>query len=1040
MHRHPSSGTRAFVALLVASLCMSLCACGGSGSTALAPTSDVGRLLEKPGGGLYYVDEHQRGQARAPRLAETSWGRMVDVHDVDASGEPSPEPLLIDLLVRPDVRSDGNDFALQSDALGRTRLVVLHPHGTPAFEDALGRAAQTLPTLAPKDDDGSSSAPFPFVARDAALVLRFDDLLEDDDETRAGLAEAARVLVGYPPRGFQPVRVFFDENHGAADGDGFHPTRVVIDFTISALELPAPNPLPVNPIGLPASLLSTLNPNVSVRLASREDFGSGVFSVLRNLRGRALVPEENGPRDEGSPTLDVVRALRSGNVEDPDNGFLADRVRPALVGRWNVTVSTAVRDAAEPAGFVLSLAFTSACAKALVPGELLETEAGFLAITHASAAPDANGEIAAVHARAPGASVPSPAELLGPAHVRTTLTAASSVDPACFVEVLDDTVLDPGAPIPPTARFRVRFNEPMDPDSFVALESLRLFSGAEAGARNSVIGSIRASAEADAFDLEPRLPLAHERGTSEAYVLELVSGSDSVTDLAGNTPHPSLPAVSFRLDADANGVASSGLGLRFDRPDEYERPVDVLSFPAARTPSAGEPPVRDEDISPGGPDLRGVFTYDSARGMLRPRPVARQSWPIDRSIGLATLMQPLPVGVREPLGRLGSRVQTLWRYADAGWKVADETRYDLDVEGLAWAPFGGDVLADFIEAFEVRLAHSTRLPDEGMGATGLSYPNSGLLDAPARFLDNVLEPEGARPVNERTNGYLIQRTDRFQATTGTFMLPFPVESGGTIAPFTWRDTSLQGLGGADGGGIPMLIEKRLDPSLRPGSLARAGQVPSIGLPLLIELFAFHSDGILGLNDFQVAIASPGQLQPNFRVHSTGGQDGSSHDVVVDPDLAAVPSGGFNSTSSPPGQRTRSADPTLYFGQLDTVTRVTRVHTVWFDAESEDPDYFAPLLEPAAERQPAGTRVLLDFRGALGFVHTQGAESDATRLDAYGEVSRGSVLYPEGKRGWSPDVDAIDGLRYFQIRISFVNSVEGDVSPEVDSLGVPFLRR
>ncbi|NOT31223.1 MAG: Ig-like domain-containing protein, partial [Planctomycetes bacterium] len=597
---------------LVSLFALALGACGGSSSSDFISTTDVGQLLPNPEGGLFFVDLHQNGRARSLRLAETSWARLVDVYDIDANGERGAEPLLVDVPVRPDL-VDGSDHALEADALGRTVLVLQHPRGTPAFEGALRRAAQELPSVPPKDDDGGAAGPFPFVPRNAALVLRFDDLLDDRAEVRAGLAEAARVLVGYPPRVRHIARVFFDQGHGGLSAAGFHPTRVVIDVTTSPLE-PAPDPLPVNPVGLPASLVTTPLPNVSVRVATREDFGSGVFTVLRNLGGRAIDPLENGPRDAGSPTLDVVRALRSGNSQDLHNGFLLDLIAPSLVGRWAARVQSAVAVPGERGAFVLGLAFDTACAKALAPGELLETGAGFLEVTQPSAFPDGtSGQIDEVHVRARGALVPAASQLLGGAHLWTSLAANPGVAPACFVEVLGAASPAPGAEVPPEARFRLRFDEPMAPESFDPLESLRLFSGAKPSATRTVVGVVSASAEATTFDFEPALPLAHVQGRTERYTLELVAGARGVSDLAGNQPSASLASIEFALGAAAPSLSSGGLSLRFTSPDEYDPRPPALDHPVDSPRAAFPlllPPLGSQDITPVGPDLRGLFEYD----------------------------------------------------------------------------------------------------------------------------------------------------------------------------------------------------------------------------------------------------------------------------------------------------------------------------------------------------------------------------------------------------------------------------------------------
>ncbi len=1013
MHPLPGSRARAHAVSIV--LALTLVACGGSGSSAALPPSDVGELQETPQGALFFVDPHASGRARSLRLAETAWARLVDVYDRDAGGVRGAAPLLSDLPVRPEVVSDGADYTLELDALGRSVLEIHHARGTPEFEAALRHAAQDLPTITPRGE-ASSATPPTLLPRNAALVLRFDDLLHDGPDMRLALAATVRLVVGYPPRAFHQARVFFDASHGALHAGEWRPTRVVIDVTPTPEEPGAPGPLGFNAVGLPSSIEGTDAPNVSVRVATRQDIGSGVFRVLENLSGRTLDPLENGP-SATNLTGDVLRAMRSGNASDPNNGFLPDTRPPRLVGRFAARVLRALGRPAERGTYELDLGFTTACAKAPAIGELIETELGFLEVTQAATEPDDAGVVPGVVARMRDDLVPPPSQLIGGAHLWTRLTDDSSVAPACFVEVLGALSPAPGAEILPEARFRLRFDEPMVPEGLDALEGLRLHAGDQPGATASVVGQVFSAPDSAQFDFVPRLPLAHAQGSSERYTLELVSNGQGVSDLAGNALARGLPALEFALAPAAASVASGGLSLRFASLDEYG--------------PAGVPDGR--------PDLRGLFVHDAERGALRGRPVVHRSWPIDGTSGLTSLMLRLPVGIREPLGRMGSRLQTLWRYADAGMRVEDESHYDVDVEGVAWAPFGGGVISDFYEAFELRLGHGVQLPDEGLAApNALAFPLSGLLDAPAEFDDNVLEPGGARAVNLRALGYRIDPSARFLSTTGTTLMPFPVQVGGALQPFTWRDTALQGVGGSDGGGIPLEIERRIHPGIEPGSVAFAGEVPSFGLPLLIELAAFPSDRVLGLNDFQVAIASPGQLFPTFRVHSTGGHNVSGAEVRIDPDQSAVPRGGFDPTSSPAGQATRSADPALYFGQLDTVTRLTRVHSAWFDTESEAPDYSVPLVTPAPVRQPAGTEVVLEFRGASGFLDTDGAELDAGRLDPYGDVDAGFVAFP-GSRAWTRDIDALDGLRYLQVRITLVSDVESGLSPALDSLAIAFTR-
>jgi len=1000
---------------LALALGSALCACGGGSSSAGGTfTVDEGRLVLGDDG-LFFVDANRSGRGASLRLEEVSWARLVDLYDVDAGGARSARPIQRDLPVDPNLQ-DGVDYRLEAGALGVTDLVILHPRGSAEFESALRVAAQDLPVLEPKAE--ADSPPCSMLPRNAAVVLRFDDLLDDGPDARIGLGDSVRAMVGYPPVAVFRARVLFDASHGGLADGIFHSTRVIFDPTLTSADSGG-DPAEVNLVGFPDSSTTSLQSNLSIRLATKEDFGSGHFYLVRNLRGRPLDPGRNDKVDGTSPTLDVVRAVRSGNPGDPHNGFLLDQVPPTIVGRWRARITAAEADPAREGGFLVRFAFDTACAEALETGELIETGAGYLEVSEPSPEPDVNGEISRVVARSVGSRIPSPAALLGTAHLWTSWDADSSVPPACFVEVQDTTSLEPDAPVHTGASFLLRFSEPMDPASLDPLETVRLFSGSEATATSTVVGRLRGTQEATTFLFEPILPLDHVQGTSESYSFEFLGGPEGPSDLSGNALESSLPTLEFRVDPAEPASSSGGLTLRFRSLDEY-----VV-----------------HDTRAGAPDLRGQFTLDSERGVLRPRPVQRASWPIDGSTPITSLMFPLPVSVQEPLVPLGSRFQTLWRYADIGWNVVDESRYDLDVEGVAWMPFAGSVVSDFFPKFEMRLGHAVQLPDEIVNSQGaLLFPTSGLLDAPAAFDDNVLESGGARPVNVRSAGYRVDQTRVFQSTTGSQMMPYPVARPDQIEPFTWRDTSIQELAGFGGQGIPLSIEKMVDPSIVPGSVAGQGQVPSFGLPLLVEIRCFPADTAIGQNGFKVAIPAFGQLFPSYRVHSSGGINTSSTPTQVDPDTSPVPRGGFDPNSSPPGLPSRSADPALYFGQLDTVTRVTRVISVWFDTESSNPDYFQPLVSPLPAAQPAGTAVQFEFRGATSFQSSLGAELDADRIDAYGELLTGRAIYPDGRGAWSSEIDDVDGLRYLQVRMTFVNNIETGLSPELDSLALPFTRR
>jgi hypothetical protein len=338
-------------------------------------------------------------------------------------------------------------------------------------------------------------------------------------------------------------------------------------------------------------------------------------------------------------------------------------------------------------------------------------------------------------------------------------------------------------------------------------------------------------------------------------------------------------------------------------------------------------------------------------------------------------------------------------------------------------------------------------------------------------------------VHARALGYRISGADLFVADSGTVMLPFPLNrSGGPIVTYTWRDTAILSVGGPHGGGIPVFPESSPPLSLENahGYVASSAEVPSFGLPLLIEYRCYPSRRGLGLNSLDVSLALNSSALPGFRAYSTGGINQSGIPIRRNPDFEDEARGGFNPSSNPPGQRTRRGDDnSFYIGQLDVVTRISRAHSIWIDTEYEDPDYTDPVILPDAASQPAGTRVTVEYRGADGFllgeldpvlgqvVDESVFPFDARHLNAYGDVFAlvpvnrrsagnpyfvpsheilGSDLFPgrveylNGVARWLPDIDAIDGARYLQLRITFVSDVESGLGPELSAIGIPYTAR
>jgi hypothetical protein len=540
---------------------------------------------------------------------------------------------------------------------------------------------------------------------------------------------------------------------------------------------------------------------------------------------------------------------------------------------------------------------------------------------------------------------------------------------------------------------------------------------------------LQANRDLTAFSFLPSAPYPHTLNTpDDTFHVEL----SQARDLAGNSLRQQVPFIDFTIAAQEATENNSSIVLRFETNDEYE-PDGADTDPFADAPVPGDPNPKL--------DIRGQFFYDE--GFVLPRPVAFAGWPADRNNPVPARMAPVAGGVFTPLNPLGAKLQMLWRYCDLGWNVRDETKYNLDVIGLNWSPFASQVTADFYDQFELRLGHSRFLPDEGAGTMTLPLSASSGLPTTA-FDDNYLA--GSNPlgtggviVHNRALGYAVSPAELFTATGGNPMLPYPLNQGqGVDLTYTWRDTSILTLG-ADGDpnqkGIPLAAEvgAGVIPASQAGDLGRAMRVPSFGLPLLVEVRCHPSDQGLGFNVFGIALAGTGAA-PAFRAYTAGGPNAQGDPQIVLPDAELFPRG---VVGAPPGT-SLVVDGVFYLGQLDTVVRVSRVHTVWLDAgTSIFPLWRTPVVEPSLTTLPTGTQLLVDYRSATGFSQTGDAPFDASKINAYGNQISSSDPQPQSLTEWSSDISIGNNARYLQVRLTFINNIETGVGPVLDSLALPY---
>lgn len=1016
-----------------------------TGSSAGEP----GELVPHPAGsGMrslnFIVDENKRGTASEMKIVGILWGRLVDVYD--SSGALQQQ----DLVIGEDIRTNQFYQLSTNPVTEKTQVVINAEAGTATFVSALLALDANLTPVQEKSLDPGELPPFSMMPRNAALVVRFDDLLDPRFENgqwhdsydgnlispNAGQlnAQVVKLLSDYPPDQPFEARIILDPNHGdlAAYGGGgvqtFHSTRVIIDSTVSEVDASgADNTLPVNSLGLPASI-TTQEPNMVVRIPTRQDASVGQNLILTNPTLHGLAFFSNGPNDSSSSTRDVLRAFRSGGsadiTGDLNNGFLLDEEKPKLIGRLSVVVAgTPVPDPGVVDVYTLpQMVFqVVACASTPKVGDVLtqgQVSAQIIGFESQSGSVVSNVSIQVL--APPGAMIQP-----GIAQLQTPFDPDQDL-PACFVRFSPNASDAPADDVSKGAQMILLFSEPMDPTSLTSFDNYTIRRvAADPTAFDLIVGEVLPSANLREFVFQPRLPLKHGIGQSEEYYLKLEGDEDGPTDLAGNPLLEALPQVAFRLDPTEGTDDNGGVAFRFASPDE----------------------LYDDEF----PELRaGQILYNLGRELIQPRPVNRFPVAADRDKPVPSVMVPFVPGVQTPLSPLGSKLQAVWRYCDLGFSVTDETNINIDVEGVAWAPIGAAVVSDTYDEFQLTLAHSYRLPDEFLNPmSGFpNFPNSGLVTT---YVNNYLDPQndGGKVMAPRDEGYAVNPADLFTAESGTFMMPWPVNTDVPIEQFryyTWRDTAILGLGGPQGGGAMLFQEVAVLGQGTVGVPWPAGQVPTSGLPLLIEVRCYPDDNGLGLNAFDISLAANSSAKPNFRAFSTGGYDTSNQPVVRDPDLQNEASGGFNPNSNPPGATTLPADNSFYIGQLDLVTRISRFHTIWIDTVFAAPTYASPVIEPNPNDQPAGTQVVLAFRGASLITNTDGGSprnditTNAATINIYGNPNGlptpepSAPVYLNNDPTWKTKLSDVDGAKAFQVRVTFISNPISNKTAELSALG------
>jgi hypothetical protein len=1036
------SGRRTLLAASASLLSLWAGGCA-QGDSPDSDSSQAGTLLELPaaaqhddGFDFYVGDENQGGSGSTLKIKGVFWGRLVDVYAV-VPGSETRQKILRDFLIDPALQTDIQDYRLELNPVTlREELTIRHAFGTPLFEASLKPLLndEGLQPVQPKGIGPGELPPFTAVARNSAMLVVFDDLLDVETITRDNVL----VEVGYPPTApFEP-RIVPDRSHGKVLDETFHTTRVLIDFSVSESEAQSQG-IPANGLGLPGA--TTLqSPNAVIRVPTKITPSAAQFGILQNLSGHGLSFIGNGPVDGSSPTQDVVRGFRSGGrtsvTQDPYEGFLQDDTAPHVMGSQRVTIQLSATQPSEPELFRLDLGFvTAVCGSAPKEGDLVQVANGVMRVLVDSGPLVGATALNVLVERADDEFDPDEPPRQGVGEFRTPWDPDAGLLPACFLRFTPEPANPPADGVSTSATIAVAFSEPMNPERTEAFDGIQVLDPSVPLSNplgRTVVGVVAASPSLTNHVFQASLPFKHTTGANETFEYTIQSSfnpannqSQGVTDLAGNPIADLLPSVPFTLDPAEATLDTGSVALRFNSVDENG----------------------DEK-----PEIRGQIVPDYSRGVIVPRGMVRFSGFADTTnSSSAPVLAMTPVGgVVEPLSIYGSRLMTLWRYHDLNLPFEDDQYYNIDVEGLAWMVSGSGVQLDLFPEFQLSVAHSRFLPDEYVAPAtmtappSLVYPNSGVVP---NFEQNLVDTneDPLTTLAPKSGGYPIQPLDSFKTPSGTLMQPFPINLNKPISQFTywtWRDTAKLAVGGPNGGGVETRVIQGPPPPAFVTHYA-TGLVPTIGLPLLMDFRTYPSPTTTqGLNFLQlagvnIAPGTPSPGLPFFRAHSTGGVLPNSQLKLIEPDSEQTAQGGLNAAGAP----TPPTDSGFYYGNADFVARVNRMHTIWFDTGS--PSSFAELVTiPRTTETPAGTSMSFDFRGAVAITGITAAQ-DGSNLDAYGDPhplgTSFGVNFLNGDKSWKQSLTELSGARYIQVRMTMITSAETGAAPELDALGLSFFK-
>jgi hypothetical protein len=1035
------------------------------------------------------TSDQANADAKGLFLESIEWGRIVDVYDV--GGDLVEEDVLVDHLA-----TSSSVISLSANAVTQKEsLFIQFPEASAEFSTLLLDLKTNLQTISRRDVLGELT--YDMSARNAAVRLNFNLAIDpgsvDSSSVQVFHGSSKDDLAQFPVR-------YVVKNNSSTNTS--HKGGILVDPTVSQSEA-AEEQLPANVIGFGQS--SDLNDyNLVIYIPTRIDLVNGVYSVLSTVDG-AFGPSRKNDSEPvqitGLENYMLLAALRTGNYLDSFKGFMRDAIRPSLLGIKNSTITS---HAVSGSNIDVVYSIDAVNCQGLAPkiGDVFEVVDNLgknnvwtVVSIIDPVAPFYN--VRCVNSDYSSGSQYSPVVA---GRLSTRYSAVDSNIQACYLDIIPNPVASlPVGGILDDATVLVHFDEAIDPatmlsmSTFVIVQPDDLLSpdpqniketeaawyrqvdasesvadfierqrgydyrvttagpaspDSEYGGR-ILFGQVISSDSNRTFSITP-VSGWQDLDTTDAfdeYVVALRDGVNGIKDMSGNQ----IKMTSFVAGNDGQNIQLSILhqnpqnaryfSLLFGAVDEdgdgnaeWAGQVNATDFPGKHT---GRPPSR--------------FTVAADNSQLA---LANAGGNGSAADGTAP---------SEPLIFAGAVVMNVYRPEDFGFGYEDVTEFNYSIEGLSWSPLDGLVYDENYNEISLALSHSFSMPDNMFVTPPVTvvWPQSGMLTS--SFNDNVLGftangQSGIDELNMFSSAYYVRAIDKYRVN-GIEYLPWP----DFTSQFVWRDTAFDqayhGGRGASAGAptdnyITMLgqwdpIAKRYAP----------GSIPTVALPLQCRFRTYPQVDALSLNAFRTTLmmnpAATTPKLPMFRIYSAGGQDATGTWQRVQPDQAGesggIPIGGYRN-----GLPTAEVgDDLVYWAAADFSVEVSRMHSHWFDISGplNTGTINGVLIEPAAEDQPTGTSVEIEYRGSLAVAAGNNPFENKTPLndasvrlgvtgsggnafDHYGDFVAlvGTVATPSA---WTTDITELEGQGYsfIQVRVSFMSNADLDLRPTLDGLGI-----